>query len=97
MILENNYPIGYTAFMQPHEEPYAAAFAAKLREFRLAAGMTQTQLGTAVVPPIPTPHVSRYESGKRLPTWEIVIRFAKALGVTPDAFLPQPAKKPRKS
>lgn len=55
------------------------ALAAAVRQLRLAAGMTQEDLGReADVHPT---RISRLESGHENPTWGTVTRVALALGV----------------
>lgn len=78
--------------MEPHDKPIAAAFAARLKELRDAAGLTMAELGAKVGPPMLAPAIARYETGDRLPSWGAVVRLAQALGVTPDAFLPAKKK-----
>lgn len=84
--------------MHEHEKPVAAAFAAKLKELRTAAGLTMVALGKLCDPPMHAPAVARYEAGRRPPTWEAVVRLSRALGVTPDVFAPppEPPRKPRR-
>ncbi|HJZ53978.1 MAG TPA: helix-turn-helix transcriptional regulator [Gemmataceae bacterium] len=79
--------------MDPRDEPIAAAFAAMLKKLRTAAGLTMAELGERVSPSMLAQAIARYESGKRLPSWGAVVRLARALGVTPDAFLPGNAKR----
>jgi len=82
--------------MSEHDKPMAAAFAARLKEFRTAAGLTMEALGARVEPPMVAPAIARYESGERLPTWAAVVRIAAALEKTPNDFLPDgPTKRTR--
>jgi transcriptional regulator with XRE-family HTH domain len=37
--------------------------------------------------------IADLEQGRRKPSWETVLALAKALGVTPDAFLKPPAER----
>jgi transcriptional regulator with XRE-family HTH domain len=83
--------------MEECNDPIAAAFGARLKSLREAAGLTMKQLGEKIAPPLHGTAVARYEAGKRLPSWGAVVRIAVALGVTPDAFLPEPPKKRGKS
>jgi DNA-binding XRE family transcriptional regulator len=55
-----------------------------LASLRLAAGLSQTQLGIACS--IKQPHVSRYESGKHEPSITVSIQLAKALGINLESF-----------
>jgi transcriptional regulator with XRE-family HTH domain len=74
--------------MEPHDEPIAAAFAAKLKELRDRAGLTMAGLGARCDPPILAPAIARYETGARLPSWGVVVRLAVALGKSTDEFRP---------
>lgn len=55
-----------------------------LSGLRLAAGMSQKQLGEACG--IEQPHVSRYESGKHEPSLSVSVSLARALGVDLSIF-----------
>lgn len=55
-----------------------------LASLRLAAGLSQRQLGEASG--MDQPHVSRYESGKHEPGIEIAASLARALGITLEVF-----------
>lgn len=68
-----------------------------LRELRLKAGLTQEQL--AVKAGIPVGSLRNQEQGHRLPSWPTIVKLARALGVSTDAFtasdeVSEPAKKP---
>ena len=76
--------------MDEHEKPIAAAFAARLKTLRSAAGWTMAELGERVEPPILAPAVARYESGDRVPRWSAVVRLARALGVSVAEFDVEP-------
>ena len=60
-------------------------FGARLKSLRLAAGLTQAQLGERMEM-LPT-NIARLETGGREPSWDTVKRLAKALGVTTDEFV----------
>lgn len=55
-----------------------------LASLRLAAGLSQRQLGEKCG--LEQPHVSRYESGKHEPSLTVAVAFANALGVGLDRF-----------
>lgn len=61
-----------------------AVFGRKLRELRDAAELTQAELAerAGLIPGA----VARLERSEREPGWGTVLKLAKALGVTPDAF-----------
>src|SRR5689334_18820569 len=77
------------------DESLAAAFGARLRELRTAAGLSQSQLGERVRPPIHSQASARYEAGAVLPNLSALYRLAAALGVSPAELLPE-AGPPRK-
>jgi transcriptional regulator with XRE-family HTH domain len=80
--------------MGTKDKQLAIAFGAKLRELRLAAGLTQEQLGAATSPSMQSQAIVRYESGDRGPTLAVIYRLAAALKVDPCDLLPTlPAKK----
>jgi transcriptional regulator with XRE-family HTH domain len=56
-----------------------ADFPARLRALRQRAGMTQIQLEAATG--IAQPTISDYESGRMMPSWRIMERLARGLGV----------------
>ncbi len=59
-------------------------FREKLRELRLAAGLTQENLAHKAGMIVAS--VRNYEQGQRLPSWLAVVKLAKALEVTTDTF-----------
>jgi transcriptional regulator with XRE-family HTH domain len=59
-------------------------FATILRRFRDASGLTQQQLAKAVG--ISRPYLARLETVHCNPTWRLVCRLAKALGVDVGEF-----------
>jgi transcriptional regulator with XRE-family HTH domain len=65
-------------------------FAARLREVRAAAKMTQHEL--AERSGVHRQTIARLELGTREPTWETVQALARALGVSCQAFETQPAE-----
>lgn len=80
----------------------SATFGARLRELRVAAGLTQPELGSKAG--VEKGTISRIERGERSPTWETVIALATALGVSCEAFneaaglMPTPTRgRPRKA
>ncbi len=65
-------------------------FASKLRELRIAAGLTQPAL--AAKAGLTKDGVAQLEQGRRSPSWETVLALASALGVSCQAFTQQPAE-----
>jgi transcriptional regulator with XRE-family HTH domain len=59
-------------------------FAERLKELREAAGLSQRALGEQSG--IPSGTIRNYEQGIRQPNWIALLRIAKALGVTAEAF-----------
>lgn len=59
-------------------------FAEKLRELRAAAGLSEAKLAAASGVPFGTVHV--YTLGRRRPSFAAVLKIARALGVTCEAF-----------
>jgi transcriptional regulator with XRE-family HTH domain len=59
-------------------------FAEKLRELRDAAGLSEAKLAAAAGIPFGTVHT--YAMGRRRPGFSAVLKIAKALGVTCEAF-----------
>jgi transcriptional regulator with XRE-family HTH domain len=76
-------------------------FAARLKELRLAAGMTQKQL--AAKAGMTTAAISDFEQARYVPSWETVLKLKNALGVSCEEFdrepqtpAPAPEKRTRK-
>ena len=71
-------------------------FAARMKELRRAAGLTQEQLAKQIGSTVRT--ISRLETGTQEPTWPAVIALADALGVDCRAFLavPRRVSRPRR-
>jgi transcriptional regulator with XRE-family HTH domain len=72
-----------------------------LQKLRKEAGLTQEQLADKAEMPLPS--LRGHEQGQRIPSWPSVVKLAKALGVSTEAFagcdevdIPKPAK-PRKA
>jgi transcriptional regulator with XRE-family HTH domain len=57
----------------------------KLRELRVAKGLTQEGLAEAIGKTVE--HISLVERGKRSPSFEILIDLAQALDVSPSVLL----------
>ncbi len=55
-----------------------------LRKLRLEAGLTQEELATRAG--LPVGSLRNQEQGHRLPSWASVVKLARALGVSTDAF-----------
>lgn len=66
-----------------------AWFAARLREMRESAGLTQEQLAEKAG--VKRDAVARWEAGKREPGWSSVLSLCGALGVDCTAFAQEPA------
>jgi transcriptional regulator with XRE-family HTH domain len=71
-----------------------SAFAARLREVRAAAKMTQHEI--AERSGVHRQTIAQLETGKRQPTWETAQTLARALGMDCKAFETQPAEEPAK-
>jgi len=67
----------------------AALVRRRLRALRTGAGLTQEQLGARCG--LGASEVSKYESGRKVPTLPTVGRLAVALGVSPAALVQEPA------
>jgi transcriptional regulator with XRE-family HTH domain len=83
------------------EECVAMLFKDRLRQLRKEADLTQQQLADRAG--LPVGSLRGHEQGQRVPSWASVVRLAKALGVSTDAFSEcdevrvDTAKKPRRS
>ena len=89
--------MGY-AYVRPLEGETVAkkrstTFAARLRELRTAAGLTQAQL--AKLAGMHLRGLTKLEQGDREPTWASVLDLAEALGVDCTAFNQVPGELPR--
>ncbi len=58
-----------------------------IREQRLAAGMSQSELARAAR--VPQPNLSAYENGRRTPSAEVVERLARAMTGSPSSRVAQ--------
>lgn len=58
-----------------------------LKALRLAANLTQQQLGNMCAPPLKHVYISRYENGKVAMSGHILIKLSNALNLTPSALL----------
>ena len=67
------------------EKKDATGFGARLRAMRMKAGLTQQELADQLG--MKATNITRLESGGRTPSWETVIKIAKALNVSTDSFL----------
>ena len=65
-------------------ERKSTGFGLRLRELRLAQGLTQTELANRVG--LQYQAVQRLEAGRVEPNWPTVLELANALGVQADAF-----------
>lgn len=70
----------------------ATGFDSRLRALRKAAGLSQAELADKTG--LNRFGVAKLEQGQREPGWATVIALARALGVTPNDFLP-PARSRR--
>jgi len=69
----------------------ASYFAGRLRELRESKGMSREELAEAAG--LSVGGVRDLEQGHRHPTWSTAIALCEALGVTPDAFIQEPAER----
>jgi transcriptional regulator with XRE-family HTH domain len=68
-----------------HDQAVAAAVGQRIREVRLAAGITQEALAEAAE--VHATFVSNVERGYRVPTVPTLLRLARGLQVTPGLLL----------
>src|SRR5262245_29005878 len=68
-------------------------FAARLKELREGAGLTQPQLAEKAG--LSKAGVADLEQGRREPSWATAVALAEALGVDCGAFLEAPADRPQ--
>lgn len=71
--------------MQP--DTLKRLFREQLKAFRLAAGLSQTDLAKKIK--AHQPYVAALESGDRSPTLETIAKLAVALGVSPRELIPE--------
>ena len=57
----------------------------KVRELRLAAGLSQRDLAAQVG--VGFPHISKVENGVQIPSEELLVAIAKTVGVSSDVLL----------
>lgn len=60
-------------------------FGVILKQLRESAGLTQSELGERCG--MAYQAIARIERGENEPSWPTVLKLARALGVTPDAFV----------
>jgi transcriptional regulator with XRE-family HTH domain len=75
-----------------NENERATWFAARLKELREAAGLTQKELADRAK--VSQRAVSHWEQGLREPGWAAVLTLAEVLGVDCTAFTQAPAERP---
>lgn len=64
-----------------------ATFGVRLKALRQAKDLSQEDLGALCEPTMRGQAIARLEGDGRTPSWDTVLRLAKALGVTPNDFL----------
>jgi transcriptional regulator with XRE-family HTH domain len=69
--------------------PEAERFGERLRELRAAAGLTQEQLAEKAGVKVGT--LRDLEQTRNSPRWTTVVALSRALGVSCEAFLKEPA------
>lgn len=69
---------------KPKNEP--TGFGGKLKDHRIASGLTQQQIADATGSR--ANHIARIERGENEPGWPLVLAISKALDKTPNDFLP---------
>ena len=70
--------------------------AAKLRQVRLALGLSQTEMVKALGFDIHYGRISEYETGKNEPALPILLRYARLAGVTVDVLVDDDLELPDK-
>jgi len=64
-------------------EPHAASLGSRIREFRMRAGLTQTELGS----PMTRSFVSAVEHGRAIPSLRALLLMSERLGVPVGVIL----------
>ncbi len=83
-----------------YARPKPERLAEKLRQVRVALGLSQTEMHRrlGVEEMIPYTHISRYETGLREPPLQILLRYARVAGVPTEVLIDDeldlPAKLP---
>lgn len=70
------------------KEKDTTGFGPRLRTLREARELSQHALGERCEPAMSYQTIARLERSDRTPSWETVLRLAKALGVATDEFRP---------
>ncbi|WP_425612987.1 helix-turn-helix domain-containing protein [Xanthomonas sacchari] len=79
---QTNGPIQHSLVFMPAALPPASTFGRRLREARVAKGLTQAALGAVLgleEENTAAPRISRYERGDRMPDNESMAKLAEAL------------------
>ncbi len=63
----------------------ALAFGAAVRERRLEIGLSQEELAAGAV--VERSHMGKIERGEHMPNFVLILRLARALGVTPGKLV----------
>ncbi len=70
---------------------HSSTLPARLRQARLAAGLTQDEVVESLARPITKQALSKFERGKARPSPPVLLALASALGVKPSWLLSEPA------
>lgn len=73
-------------------DPDSRWFGPRLRELRIARGLTLADLADRAGVDLDSVH--RWEKGTRQPSWASVLAVCKALDVPPQAFMQPPRQQP---
>jgi transcriptional regulator with XRE-family HTH domain len=85
--------MGYNGGMDAIMSKPASGFGERLKLLRTAKGLTLAEVAERAGLHLQT--VAKVEYGTREPNWLTVLALAEALGVTPDAFLVKPKRRPK--
>lgn len=81
---------GYAVLADPRKEDRQPLIGARLRQARLAAGLSLEELASKLKRPLTKQTLSKYETNKTEPSTSTLIELAKALGVKPSFLLSEP-------